>query len=540
MQLLYSTHFQISPRPDETITAAFDRIGNQIRAWIVEWYIRNGHQITITNANQLIQPLTGHSVSVRTQGPLTDGTIQTRLTWIHSDSREAEIYWHVNSSLSMAQGIIEMATTVSRVAGSFRLPPKFLNLGRPRIVRDLLVAERCSINSLPLGIKPVFVKESEVPDFVENLLCSSVRALPILLISPDIDSSFCVDAEVLADKLAGLCTVVVLETQAATFKLTDLVGRELTCFNGAARLYWPGLSPKSNPWQHPLFLSGAIKRYESGSSGLHGEVIANVSAALSLRNLLGPVTRQASMAFARGRRDEIEDLKHRYEKGLTDYKEFEGVLKLVEEERDTYKEEFEKAKSRADFLLNELEAKTQELEEMRKNWRVFEDFERGAQESPETDSAEEESVFSSVEEAVRIARDEFADNLEILDSAIESAADCPFKNPGRVYRVLQAVSDVAKPWKKSLETKTSMGGGLVEAFRFKGIDFKKEISQTCRTKFEEDYTFIYRGGKLVFEQHITEGAGNPNSCFSVHMLFDKEAKRVIIAHVGKHLPNTST
>jgi hypothetical protein len=540
MQLLYATHFQISPRPDETTTAAFDRISNQIRNWTAEWYARHGHQVTITHTDQLIQPLPGHSLSIRTQGPLADGTIQTLLNWIHGDSREAEIYWHVNASISMTQGIVEVAMTVSRAAGSFRLPPKSLLLGRPRIVRDLLVAERCSISNFPIGITPLLIKEAEIADFVENLLCSSNRTLPVLLISPNSDSSFQADPGDLADKLAGLCTVVALGTQAATHKLTYLVGRELSCFNGAARLYWPGLSPKSNPWQHPLFLPAAIERYEQARARFHGEIIANISAALSLRALQGSVTRQASVAFAKARRDEIEDIKHRYEKGLTDYKEFEGVLRLVEEERDAYKEELEKAKNRADLLLGELEAKTLELEEVKKNWRVYEDFERGALESAGLSSDEEELVFSSVEDAVAIARDQFGDNIEILDSAIESAADCPFQNPCQVYKTLQAVNEVADIWKKSLETKTSMGGGLVDAFRLKGIDFKKEISQTCRTKFEKDYTFSYGGKKLIFEQHITGGSGNPNSCFSVHMLFDKDVKKVIVAHVGKHLPNTST
>jgi hypothetical protein len=61
-----------------------------------------------------------------------------------------------------------------------------------------------------------------------------------------------------------------------------------------------------------------------------------------------------------------------------------------------------------------VEAKTQELEEMRKNWRVFEDFEKGAPEPTTASLDEEESVFSSVENAVSIARDEFADNLRNL------------------------------------------------------------------------------------------------------------------------------
>jgi hypothetical protein len=540
MQLLYATHFQISPRPDETATNAFDRISNQIRNWIAEWYVRQGHQLTIPNGDQLIKPLPEHSIFIRTQGPLTDGTTLTRLVWVHNDSREAEIYWHFNGSVTVSQGIIEVGATVSRAAGSFRSPPKSLTLGRPRIVRDLLDTERCSMNNVPLGTKPVLIKESEVSEFVESHLCSQDRALSILLVSPDTDLSFTAAPDLLADRLAGLCTVAVLETPSATFKLTDLVGRELSCFNGAARLYWPGFSPKSNPWQHPLFLAAMIKRHEQARPGFHGQVIGIISAALALRSTQGPVTRQASAVFARLRRDEIEGIKVRYEKGLADYKEFEAVLKLVEEERDTYKDELEKSKTRAALLLDELEAKTQELEEMRKNWRVYEDFEKGTLEPPEAPADEEESIFSSVWDAVEIARGEFTDNLDILESALEAAADCPFQNPSQVYRALQAINEVAEIWKNSIETKKSMGGGLVEVFRLKGFDFKKEISQTCRTKFKEDYTFNYRGERRIFEQHITEGSGNPNSCFSVHMFFDRDVKKVVIAHIGKHLPNTST
>jgi len=69
---------------------------------------------------------------------------------------------------------------------------------------------------------------------------------------------------------------------------------------------------------------------------------------------------------------------------------------------------------------------------------------------------------------------------------------------------------------------------------------ESELLFDNRIEIEKHYTFSYRGEKRIFEQHITEGSGNPNSCFSIHMLFDKDVKKVIIAHVGKHLPNTST
>lgn len=52
------------------------------------------------------------------------------------------------------------------------------------------------------------------------------------------------------------------------------------------------------------------------------------------------------------------------------------MLKLVEEERDAYRDELEEAKKQAESFLNELEAKAQELDEMKKNWAAFEEFER--------------------------------------------------------------------------------------------------------------------------------------------------------------------
>lgn len=536
MQLLYATHFQISPRRDETIPAALDRIKAQIQNWIIAWYARNGHPISIPSGDQIIEPLPGDALSVRTEGPLADGTAQTRVIWRHSDSRNEGLVWHVTATVSITQSLIEASFTVSLAAASFRPLPKSVPIRRPRVVRELLANEQCSINGLRIGTAPQFVGDSEMSEFTENLLCCPDRAIPLLLISPAVDGSLSVEPKEVADKLAGLCIVVVLKSTSATFALTSLVGRELCCFNGAIRLYWPGLSSKSNPWQHPLYLSGSVKRYEQTKAGFEGEVIASISSALSLRYVPGTVTREAAAAFTKVRRDEIESLKQRYDKGITDSKDFEGVVRLVEEERDTYKEELEAAKKRADSLLNELETKDQELEEMKKNWADFEEFPRSAPEtaSQAEEEEEEEDAFSNVEDAVRFARDKFGDNLEILDSAIEAATNCPFRSFGRVYQTLQAVNEVAESWKASLDSKSSMGSDLVQAFKLKGFDFKKDISQTCRTKFADDYKFNFQGKRRFFVQHITEGSGSPNSCFSVHMLFDKTLKKVVVAHVGVH------
>jgi hypothetical protein len=83
----------------------------------------------------------------------------------------------------------------------------------------------------------------------------------------------------------------------------------------------------------------------------------------------------------KARREEIEGLKQRYEKGLADSKDFEGVLKLVEEERGAFKDELEEATKRAESFSDELEAKAQELDEMKNNWAAFEEFEKYTRDS---------------------------------------------------------------------------------------------------------------------------------------------------------------
>lgn len=77
------------------------------------------------------------------------------------------------------------------------------------------------------------------------------------------------------------------------------------------------------------------------------------------------------------------------------------------------------------------------------------------------------------------------------------------------------------------------------AFQRRGFDYKDDISQTTRTKFGTEYTFVYEGKKLLFEKHITEGAKQANKCFSIHMYRDEARRKIVIGHVGRHLTNTS-
>jgi hypothetical protein len=61
----------------------------------------------------------------------------------------------------------------------------------------------------------------------------------------------------LAYDLAGLANVVTIDAEAA-WALTDTLGIAFTCHSGAVRIFWPGLSSESKPYQHPLWTSRRI------------------------------------------------------------------------------------------------------------------------------------------------------------------------------------------------------------------------------------------------------------------------------------------
>ena len=73
----------------------------------------------------------------------------------------------------------------------------------------------------------------------------------------------------------------------------------------------------------------------------------------------------------------------------------------------------------------------------------------------------------------------------------------------------------------------------------RGFEYKPDISETAKGSFKADYTFMYKGKKLLFGEHVTFGVGqDPQKCLSVHWHRDNASKIIAIGHCGKHLANT--
>lgn len=69
-----------------------------------------------------------------------------------------------------------------------------------------------------------------------------------------------IDPGQLARNLACVAVVVEINDPEITWDFADEVGRQLSYFNGAARIYWPEFSKDSGPRSHRLFLGAWIEQ----------------------------------------------------------------------------------------------------------------------------------------------------------------------------------------------------------------------------------------------------------------------------------------
>jgi predicted RNA-binding protein with RPS1 domain len=99
-----------------------------------------------------------------------------------------------------------------------------------------------------------FLQPSEVADWVRSELLGP-RTRPIVAVTTHPSSGrFWIDPSVLEERLGEWADVVALETGDATWALADALPDRLDVYGGALRVWWPGLTRDSDPYDHKLYL----------------------------------------------------------------------------------------------------------------------------------------------------------------------------------------------------------------------------------------------------------------------------------------------
>ena len=453
-----------------------------------------------------------------------------RAHWSYPSDRDPRLLVTSTCSLSQAEDRIEFSLRLRLESTQFLIAPLSFELRRPRIVRTVVGEYECFQNGRRLETAPVAVTVPSMAAFVKDAITSNDRRLPIVLFSREPSQNTTLgDPADLADTVVGLAEVYTLADRWAAFALTDQLGKQFSCYNGAVRVYYPGFSLGDDPFGHPLLMPSKLLDMKFIGRSLSNYLFQRLAAISTVRFTAGPVHDRAMAALARERQEEVDRVrKEAEEKG-----DIEGLFKIAEEENSKLREENASLKLRNEELENDLQTAKTNLATM---WADA----QASRGEVETQSAiPNEPTPKSVREAVDMATEKFGDTLLFLKSAYSSADESPYSQPDRVLQALLAMDEVCKVWRESKKNRKSMGS-FEDAFIARECEYKAKESMTSKGKWGEEYEVTYKGSKASIEQHLALGKGSPTSCLRIHFLLDEGEGKFVIAHVGRHKTNTKS
>jgi hypothetical protein len=248
MKRIYSAQFNLGngdPAPVEDVV-------KEIRSWVEDNKRRPPHRCS---------PKIDHPFFGTGRSGSGENTVET-VRWADSGPSGWACRWnqpegdsdHPAMYTEIILREINAALTCSIHVGYTRAVPveKELRPLRPRLT-PLLIEKFGARHGLQLSTMAVSVAAKDMPKLIGEL-SSRERKLPsvVFSISARTGKPSC-DTKVVAEILSGVAHVYVLADNATSDEMIKQAGRSHACYNGAAKLFWPGWTPADDPFLHRLF-----------------------------------------------------------------------------------------------------------------------------------------------------------------------------------------------------------------------------------------------------------------------------------------------
>jgi hypothetical protein len=474
-----------------------------------------------------LQPTAGVAIDWSTLVHPIDPAAVWTLRWTHPHEDEPGLQWSSRVQVGYDHGGSWFSLRIAIQPVSVRVRPIRFRVYRPNLVPRLLREPGASADGRHLSAKCWPLDRSAVPELADLLLSDS-RTLPVVVVTRPSDADEpLIDPDGLANRLAGLAHVAFLRTRDSTFALTNSLGSELSVFEGAIRLYWPGFTSHADRSEHPLWFADTIRRLESEGRPLTDRLFDTIHRIALFRLPSPTLQREIRRALDEQRSDEIRDLRKKARQADLPEEWLRELERALDGERD--------AKANVALLEKENSELREQLSVAQQN---IADLSRQlgqilGQPPTEIDAAEEWEP-TTVLEATRAARAS-ANYLVFLDEVEESAAESPYAQPEKILRALRHLDDIAGRYATD-----QLPQGFRAAFDEAGLEFASDISDTAKTKHGRHYLRWYEGKQVMLGPHIKLGIGSPDTCARIYFHLDKEHRRIVVGHVGKHLPDEST
>ncbi len=337
----------------------------------------------------------------------------TRLVWAYPADTDEGLEWRNEIRIGAFGEVCAVEHLILVSSVDYRIAPAHLALGSPSVIRQLCSDTAVRIGDMQVKATPYPLDVRAVGKFLE-LLQSPQRRLPIVFISPFADGDAnLLDATLLAQHLAGVGIVVSVEDTEATWDISDVIGKTLSCFDGGVRIYWPGFSVRDDPRSHRLYLGARIE--SAGPEAVARSIERTIFAIAAFRFV--PDSRFHEVIHATEQAERVQRVEVQKASSGDDW--------------ENYALELDEKLSIANQTISDMRA---ENENLKANQQIL--FSSRIFGEAEPDIAAED-IASPV--SAKGALDQAANkkNLIILDSAFEAAENSPFQRPAEILAALE-------------------------------------------------------------------------------------------------------
>jgi hypothetical protein len=407
----------------------------------------------------------------------------------------------------------------------------------PRFMREVARNYDVFLDGVEVDLDATPVEMDDDTDALVSLLTNPQRRMPVVGVSMDEFAGGApqalIDANRLASAVFGTAHVRIL-SRPASFGLTDRIGKRLSVFNGAVRIWWAPLRPDhDDPYDHPLWLADRID--DEGADVAQRSIIDRLLRASAGRRDAD----EAIPSFAEARRIASTLMR---EIATGSGRSAEDLLPLYESENARLLQELSDPKAEHAELLSvadeDLKATTVERDEARAEIHALRarlgemtNAVRLREQQPDV------PIPDSFDDLPAWAALYLGDDVELLPRAFNAAKKSVFDDPALAYQALLLMRTAYVPMRRD--------GSLVLRERWEtGL---RQLGLECTPtggragEFPSDYFVTYLGRKTEIDMHLKgSNSRDPRYCFRVYFFWSIENKRAMVAWLPSHLESRIT
>lgn len=410
----------------------------------------------------------------------------------------------------------------------------------PGFTKVILASGQAMLDGLPVQDKPrVLTKNDDVANLVRLLELPARHGNVIVFSLPEGSTNLSETAASVNEVMQGVKGIahVFVITGPATFSLTNLVGRELSVFHQAVRIYRPGFKAwLGQPSDHPLIFPAKIREWSGIGSNefekwlIHQALFASVRGRQreeilpsfnQVRHLASQAERQDLKKSGGSDAEILQMFEQENQKLQTDLKEqksqYDGLLTAAEEERDAAIQDANAAKAQSLERTHRIRLLEQRLSEV-------------------TGKTTEE-LPTTFDEIETWCKENLVGAVEMVGKAFQGIRKSNYHDPQFIYRVLLFLRDFYVPMR--VETTTERRQAYEAALK----ELQLEESATGEgVKYAADtYSVQYGQNRKSLDRHLKGSSSRDRRYqFRCYFFWDEEGQVVVVGWLPSHLDNRAS